>query len=57
MNEEITWVRKDELVEDMPCGESVTTRYYDADGKIVRQDVEIRITKGLTMGSETGEIG
>lgn len=57
MSEEITWVRKDDLVEEIPCGESITTRYYDEQGNIVRQDVEIRVTKGPIVGSVSGRIG
>ncbi len=48
----ITFVRKEEEIKEIDCGESVTTRYYDAEGKIVRQDIEIRVTKGLNIGSE-----
>ena len=39
MNEE-----KTVLVEDIPCGQSVTTVYRDVSGVIVRQDVEITVS-------------
>ena len=30
--------------EAIPCGQSVTTTYYRADGTILRQDVEIHVS-------------
>lgn len=49
--------RKEEIREDIPCGTSVTTRYTDASGTVMRQDVEIIVTKGPYLGSISGRIG
>jgi hypothetical protein len=45
-----------EIIEDIPCGQSVTIQHFDEDGNLVRQDVEIRVTKLEPIGAETGEL-
>ena len=42
-------------VETIPCGKSVTTCYL-LSGKVVRQDVEIQVDKGVLLGAEQGEL-
>lgn len=49
--------RKEEIREDIPCGTSVTTRYMDASGTVMRQDVEIIITKQPIPVATAGRIG
>jgi len=34
-------LRKEISTEEVDCGKSITTRYFDADGNLVRQDIEI----------------
>jgi hypothetical protein len=45
-----------EIIEDIPCGQSVTIQHFDEDGNLVSQDVEIRVTKLEPIGAETGEL-
>lgn len=47
-------MRKEITEEIIPCGKSVTTRWYDGD-KLVRQDCEIVVEKGFLSTSDTGE--
>lgn len=47
---------KEEIREDVPCGTAITTRYTDAAGKLMRQDVEIIVTKGPIIGSVSGRV-
>lgn len=60
MSEPITiqpdW-RKEEIREDIPCGYSVTTRYTDANGMVMRQDVAIFVTKQPIPVATAGRIG
>ncbi len=35
-------LRKETIREAVSCGTSITTRYFAADGELVRQDVEIQ---------------
>lgn len=48
---------KEIVREEIPCGSSITTRYTDAAGTLMRQDVEIIVTKGPTIGSVSGRVG
>ncbi len=34
-------MRTEETIQDVECGKAKTTRYFDEDNKLVRQDVEI----------------
>ena len=47
-------MRKEITEEVIPCGKSITTRWYDGD-TVVRQDVEIVVKEGFLSTSETGE--
>lgn len=38
---------KEDHHEDIPCGKSITTKYKDVDGKLLRQDVRIEIAEGV----------
>ncbi len=35
-------LRKEQIIEDVPCGKSVTTKFFAQDGELVRQDIEIQ---------------
>ena len=47
----------EKLIEDIPCGQSVTTRYYNEAGEIIRQDVMIIVTKLAQVKADNGAIG
>lgn len=34
-------LRKEVTTSEVECGKSIVTKYFDADGKLVRQDTEI----------------
>lgn len=38
-------LRKEEVREKVPCGDCITTRFFDAEGNLVRQDVRIEVSK------------
>jgi hypothetical protein len=49
-----------EIEEDVPCGKCVTKQYF-LDGELVRQDIEINVTKealgeAFSMTGETGKL-
>lgn len=48
-------IRIEEEVEDIPCGKSITIRYFDGE-TLVRQDVRIEVDKGLFVGAFDGEV-
>jgi len=39
--------------EDIPCGQAVTTTYR-YQGEVVKQDIEIRVTKALEASGDAG---
>ncbi len=51
-------LRKEVITEPVSCGTSITTRYFAADGELVRQDVEIQAdpAKIPGLGAEAGDI-
>jgi hypothetical protein len=48
-------LRKSVTCEPIPCGESVVTRWFKGE-ELVRQDCEIRVTQGLAISGEAGEV-
>ena len=46
---------KDEVVEEVPCGKCVRSRYFDSEGDLVREDVEIKVNKAALIGGRTGD--
>lgn len=49
-------MRTEEIVEDIPCGKSITTKYLNEEGNVIRQDVRIEVREGLVIGSSEGEV-
>ena len=50
-----------EIEEDVPCGKCITKQYF-LDGELVRQDIEINVTKealgeAFSMQGDTGTVG
>jgi hypothetical protein len=47
--------RKEVTRRSVPCGECVTTSYYDPNsGELLRRDIEIQVDS-LSLGAQTGE--
>lgn len=44
------------IEEEVPCGKAITTRYLDVDGKLLRQDCEIRVKEGLFVSGNQGKV-
>ncbi len=40
--------------EKIPCGECVTTTYFDLQGKIVKRDIDVIVTQGFIGKSSAG---
>ncbi len=47
-------LRKEQIIEDVPCGKSVTTKFFAQDGELVRQDIEIQARLEM-LGAATGD--
>lgn len=56
MSKDNTFDRVDVVTEPIPCGEAHKTRYYK-DGVLVREDVEIRVIRGIELQADTGKVG
>lgn len=50
------YLTKRVTIEPCPCGESITTSYYDPSGELVRQDVEVRVMKLDSLNGDTGKV-
>lgn len=49
-------MRTEEIIEENEECRSITTKYYDDDGVLVRQDCHVIIKKSPFAGAEQGEL-
>lgn len=47
-------LEKRESREKVPCGDCISTKYFDASGEMVREDIRIEVDRGYLMRALQG---